>query len=65
VGEVSKKSPDSPMPLVRNEGYMPLVRNYKIIPTFKRLHPITITRKVEFAQRNYKIATQNKPTTRG
>lgn len=60
-----KKEKLPPMPLVRNEGYMPLVRNYKTIPVFKRLHPVTITRKVQFAPTNYKVATQNKPTKKG
>ena len=45
-----------PMPLVRNYRDIPLVRNYKEIPEFRMATGIKITRKVEFAPHNYKIA---------
>ena len=45
-----------PMELVRNDKVIPLVRNYRLIPQFRRLHPVKITRNVEFAPHNYKIA---------
>ena len=48
------------MGLVRNYSKIPLVRNYKVIPEFRNLHPVTITRKVEFAPHSYKIATPKK-----